>query len=261
MMIRCYLAVLRITIREALVYRVDLLADLLSAAILLGIYYFLWRAVFQTSPTIQGLDISFMTGYIALVQIVQGFIQTEIIEYEIADEVRDGSIALELIRPYGFMFYCYLKAYSRALLGALLISLPIFLFALFALDLPLPPWWRLGVFLMSLNLGFAVNAALSFLVGLAAFPLRSNEGILQLKRFILTLLSGNLFPIVLLPGLLGEITGLLPFRATVDVPIGIYMGTLPPTMLFFQAGWALSLAFLGHLCFLVARRKLAILGG
>jgi ABC-2 type transport system permease protein len=247
--------------REALTYRVDLIADLLSSAILLGIYYFLWQAVFEARPTIEGLDFTFMTSYIALARIVQGFVQTEPLEYEIAHRVEEGSISLDLLRPYNLQICYYLKAYSQSLISALLISVPILAFSLFALRLAAPEPLRCGIFLLSLHLGFAVNAGLSFLVGLAAFPLRNNEGIAQLKKFITTLLSGNLFPIVLLPSLIKDFNGLLPFRAIIDVPIGIYLGHLPPTLLVFQALWAVALGLLGYLLFLRARRRLVVLGG
>jgi ABC-2 type transport system permease protein len=260
-MLRSIRAILKLNLREALAYRADLLADLLSALILLAIYYFLWRAVFEVRPSIQGLDFEFMVGYIVLVRVVRGFSQTEVIEDKIASRVRDGAIAIDLLRPYSLQLYYYLQAYGHSLLGALLISLPIFILALVALDLPFSTPARLLLFLVSLQLGFAVNAALSFFVGLAALPLKNNEGVVQVKRFIISLLSGNLFPIVLLPGPLRAITELLPFRATVDIPVGIYLGNLPPTMLLFQGFWAVILGAAAHLLFLAARRRLVILGG
>ncbi len=261
MKFRCYRAILLLSWREALTYRIDLIADLLSSAVLLGVYYYLWQAVFEARPIIRGLDFTFMTSYIALVRIIQGFVQTEPLEYEIAHRVKEGSISLDLLRPYNLQIYYYLKAYSQSMVSALLISVPILIFSLSALRLPTPEPLHCGLFLLSLHLGFAVNAGISFLVGLAAFPLKNNEGITQLKKFITTLLSGNLFPIILLPGPMKDLNEFLPFRAIVDGPIGIYLGYLAPTVLVFQALWAVALGLLGYLLFLRARRRLVVLGG
>lgn len=254
-------AILKLNLREALAYRADLAVDLLSGFILLGIYYYLWGAVFEARPEIQGLDFAFMTGYIALVRIVQGFAQTESLEDEIAQRVQDGSIALDLLRPYSLQLYAVLRVYAQSLLGALLISAPLFVFSLWVLGLPLPPLPRAGLFLLSLHLGFLVNSGISFLIGIAAFFLRSNEGLVQLRRFAIALLSGSLFPLVLLPDFVYGLIAWLPFRAVVDVPIGVYLGTHSPLWLGFQALWGLGLWVLGAWLFGVARRRLTILGG
>lgn len=258
---RRYQAIIALQWREALTYRVDLLADLLSAGIWLAIQYFLWRAVFEAQPTVAGLDFEFMVSYIALVRIVQGFVQSGTIEEELARRVKDGSIAVDLMRPYNLQVAAYLQVYSRALLNAIIISVPIFIVALFVFKLNAPDPLRVGLFIVSLHLGLAVNAGISFLVGLVAFPLKNNEGAIQVRRFFTTALSGNLFPIVLMPGVLRDFAELLPFRAIVDVPIGIYMGHLPWTCVGFQALWAAALGLLGHILFLKAQRRLVILGG
>lgn len=249
---RRYQAIIALQWREALTYRVDLLADLLSAGIWLAIQYFLWRAVFEAQPTVAGLDFEFMVSYIALVRIVQGFVQSGTIEEELARRVKDGSISIELLRPYNLQVALYLHAYSQALVQVLSISVPIFIVALFVFKLNVPDLLRLGLFLVSVHLGLAVNAGLSFLVGLVAFPFKNNEGAIQARRFVTTVLSGNLFPIVLLPEILRDFTEFLPFRAIVDVPIGIYLGHLPATFLAFQALWALGLGLVGHVLFLRA---------
>lgn len=261
MRMRKYGAIIWLHWREALTYRIDLFADLFSTAIWLAVQYFLWRAVFEAQPIIAGLDFEFMVSYIALVRIVQGFVQTSALEDELARRVRDGSISGDLVRPYNFQIAAYLQGYSQALLKTISISVPIFVVALFVFGLTVPDPLRFGLFPVSLHLGLAVNSGLSFLVGLAAFPLKSNEGVVQVRRFVATVLSGNLFPIALLPGLLREIAVSLPFRAIVDVPIGIYMGYLSWVYLVFQALWAMGLGLLGHMLFLKARRQLVILGG
>lgn len=258
---RTYQAIIALHWREALTYRVDLFANLLSAGIWWAIQYFLWRAVFEAQPTVAGLDFEFMVSYIALVRVVQGFVQAGTLEEELARRVKDGSISVELMRPYHLQIAAYLQAYSQALLNAVIVSMPLFVIALLVFKLSVPDPLRLGLFIASVHLGLAVNAGLSFLVGLAAFPLKNNEGVIQVRRFITTVLSGNLFPIALMPKILRDFTELLPFRAIVDVPIGIYMGRLPWTLLGFQALWAIALGLLGYGLFLKARRRLVIFGG
>lgn len=202
-----------------------------------------------------------MTGYIALVRVVQGFAQTESLEDELAQRVQDGSIALDLLRPYSLQLYSVLRVYAHSLLGALLISVPVFLFSLFALGLPLPSLPQAVLFLLSLPLGFLVNVGISFLIGVAAFFLRSNEGLVQLRRFVVALLSGSLFPLVLLPDLVYGLIAWLPFRAVVDVPVGVYLGTHSLLWLGFQGIWALGLWLAGAWLLQLGRRRVTILGG
>jgi ABC-2 type transport system permease protein len=252
---------LKIGFLEGFAYRLDLVMALLSSLILIGIYYFLWGAVFKLRPLIDDMDFSFMVSYICLVQIIQRFSQTEHLERDIAEQVRDGSIATQLMRPWSFQVYSYLTVYARSLFSFVMTSIPLFLFSFFLLGLKFPGFLNLLLFILSLQLAFLVSAGLSFLVGLAAFYLRSNEGVIQVKDFIATILSGALVPLAMFPNWLERLSSLLPFQTIVAVPIGIYTGTMSVEALLLQLFWAAALLILGKSLFLAARRKLEILGG
>ena len=253
-------ALMRVQWRENVTYRVDFVIDLVGSLIAVAVYYFLWRAVFLARPGAGGLDLAFMVSYIVLVQIVEALTDPPDIARALAAEVTEGSVVLHLLRPYSLQlrFLAQTLAAVGWRIGWVVVPL---VFVGVAASIRLPTPGQFGWFLLSLPLALAVNLCIATLVGLGAFWLRQNEGLVQVRLFAQEFSSGALVPLVLFPGPLAQLAEWLPFRAVVDVPLGLYLGYHRPDVLLGQAGWAIGLWTLTALVFNRARRKLVILGG
>lgn len=253
-------AILAVQLRMALGFRADLVLQLIRSFLSIVVYYYLWRAVFVAHPQAGGLDFTFMVTYIMLVQVVRNLTRPPDLARELAQQIQEGGIAVHLVRPYNLYLYFLAETLGAVAWRVVWVVLPIFLVAL-ALRFPLASPVQIGLFLVSLPLALVTDLSIEVALGLAAAWLRQNEGLIQFRNFLQSFFSGALVPLALLPPPLGVLAHRLPFRSTVDVPLGLYLGYLGPESLMIQASWALGL-WLFSLCLLVrARKRLTILGG
>ncbi len=85
-----------------LAYRTNYYSGILIYTINIGAYYFLWQAIYSGKENIESLSISQMTTYIAIAWMARAFYFNNI-DREIAMEIQEGRVAVELIRPYNYL--------------------------------------------------------------------------------------------------------------------------------------------------------------
>lgn len=253
-------AIFAIYLRETMSFRADVIIQLLRSILSIGVYYYLWRAVFAARPHAGGLNFSFMVAYIVLVQIVQNLTRPPDIARELAQAVQEGSIAIHFLRPYNMQFFFLAQTLAIVIWRAIWVVIPLLVTGMAASRLLVNPA-KAGLFLLSLPLALVVNVSIETILGLAAVWLRQNEGLVQLRSFVQRFFSGALVPLALFPKPLAVLASWLPFRSTVDIPIGIYLGYLGPEALAIQAFWTIGLWFLATFMLARAQRHLSIFGG
>jgi ABC-2 type transport system permease protein len=99
----------------------------------------------------------------------------------------------------------------------------------------------LPLLLLSIALAWALNFLAQIAFGALAFFLDQSLGIFNVWFALWSLLSGYLFPLALLPGAIGGVVELLPFRGMLAVPTEIAAGQLVGLAAIeavaLQAGW------------------------
>ena len=98
--IKTYLTFTRNTLKTILSYRANVIMFVLGDAMILAVTYYLWKAIFNSSPDkiLKGFSFEEMIIYVLLSFIVAIVVNPEI-NGTIYREVKDGSIAMNLIRP------------------------------------------------------------------------------------------------------------------------------------------------------------------
>src|SRR6476646_2099846 len=94
-----YLEMVRVRFLMMLAYRSDYYTGILIYSINIGAYYFLWEAIYGEKQHIQGLSVVQMTTYVAIAWMARAFYFNNI-DREMALEIMEGKVAVELIRPY-----------------------------------------------------------------------------------------------------------------------------------------------------------------
>lgn len=97
-----YLAMIRMRFLMMLAYRTDYYTGILIYSINIGAYYFLWNAIYGDKSSIEGLSSMQMTTYVAVAWMARAFYFNNI-DREIANEIKDGKVAIEMIRPYNYL--------------------------------------------------------------------------------------------------------------------------------------------------------------
>jgi ABC-2 type transport system permease protein len=263
--IRPALSFVRIGFLNMLAYRARYYVGVLTYLFNVAVYYFIWRAVFRQSPAVAGLSLPEMITYVAVGWTIRSFYFNEI-DRDIAGQVQEGRLAMNLIRPVNFQTVMVFDAAGQSAFRAVLFTLPIGVVVaiLFHVRPPVSPGAG-ALFLLSAVLSFFLVAALNFLVGLIAIRTKSILGILRAKYLVLEILSGLLIPTTLFPEPLRSILLASPFPHINFTPATLYLGKATggaaARLLIVQASWTVGLMALGQWVWARSRHRITIQGG
>lgn len=263
-----YSAFLRASFLKLLAYRLRYFTGILSYLVYVTTYYFLWKAVYahaSADGAIGDFRLAELLTYVVVGWLGRSFYFNNV-DREIADLVEDGQISLALARPVSFQGMMVAGAVGESLFRLLFFSLPIG--AVLALVYPVQApasALHLAAFLVSLVGSLLVLVHLNFLVGISALKLKSIQGVIRAKHYLLELLSGLLIPVSLFPGWLQEASPWLPFQYISYLPSTIYLGRVEGVDLWralcVQLLWAVFLALLSAFLWTRATRRLTVQGG
>ena len=263
--IRPALSFVRIGFLNMLAYRARYYVGVLTYLFNVAVYYFIWRAVFRNTPTVVGLTLPQMITYVAVGWTIRSFYFNEI-DRDIAAQVQEGRLAMNLIRPVDFQTVMIADAAGQSAFRAALFTVPIGI--VIVLLFPVQPPASLaagGLFLLSALLSFFLVAALNFVVGLIAIWTKSIAGILRAKYLVLEMLSGLLIPTTLFPQPFRSILFASPFPHINYTPAALYLGKAvgaeAARLLLLQAAWTVVLLFLGQVVWRRSRHRITIQGG
>jgi ABC-2 type transport system permease protein len=182
---------------------------------------------------------------------------------DIDDRIRTGDVIVDLQRPVDFQLWWFGHDAGRAAHMVLARGIPPFVFGMVVLGIHPPASLASGaLFVVSLALAYAVSFAWRFLISLSGFWLLDTRGAHSLAGGIVTVASGALIPLPLLPDAVAGVVRVLPFAAMVQTPFDVFTANRPaPGALLSQAAWAVGLLVLGRIVLHRAVTKLVVQGG
>lgn len=260
-----YLDFIRIRFLTMLAYRVNYYTGILIYALNIGVNYFTWQAIYGDGDSLGGFSAAQMTTYIAVSWMARAFYFNNL-DREISTDIRDGSIAIQFIRPYNYVLVKMMQGLGEGMFRFMLFMIPGMAIAmlLFPVQLPTDPAAWAG-FLVMLFFSFLINSQINVITGLSAFFVENNEGMMRMKRVIVDLFSGLIIPISLFPGWLSSILKLLPFQAITYLPGSVFTGRVQGVgiwnVLGIQIFWFLALLIPIVWLYHAARQRLFVQGG
>ncbi|WP_019123821.1 ABC transporter permease [Brevibacillus massiliensis] len=264
-MAKLYAELIRIRFLTMLAYRVNYYSGIIIYGINIGAYYFLWGAIYGDQQSLGGMTAEQMTVYVAIAWMSRAFYFNNI-DQEIAQEVREGKVAIELIRPYNYLSVKLAQALGEGMFRMLFFAVPGMILAGLILPIHFPPTlghW--GVYLLSLIMAFIINTQINLLTGILTFFLFRNEGMMRAKRVVVDLLSGLILPISFFPVWAQTLMGFLPFQVINYYPSKIFSGAIAMSdvagVLWLQFAWIAILYLPITLLWRRARRNLVVQGG
>ena len=261
----------RIGFVNILAFRLRYYTGIITYLINVTVYYFIWKAVYgpasgaSAGATLAGYNLPQMLTYVSIGWIIRSFYWNTI-DQEMAYEVLEGKIAMEFIKPLSVQWMWIARAAGESTFRLILLTAPTAL--VIALMFPVhgpSSTAHFALFLVSAAGSFLLMAAINFMIGTCAIPLKSILALIRAKFWLIELLSGLLIPLSFFPGPLQKISHWLPFEHIAYTPLQIYLGKLGLA----DAGWALArelgwvalLLWLGHLWWDRATQKITIHGG
>jgi ABC-2 type transport system permease protein len=262
---RLYVAFARVGFVNTLAYRLRYYTGIVTYFIYVSVYYFIWKAIYAHSASIEGFDFAHLLTYIGVGWIIRSFYFNNI-DQELAYQVIEGRLAMDLIKPVNIQMMYVARAVGESVFRLALLTIPtaVVLFLVYPLRLP-AGWGHAGVFLVSVCMSSLIVAAINFAVGTFALRLQSILGLLRAKFFLLELFSGLLLPMTFFPHALQKALDFLPFQYISYVPMLIYLGKLNggglARAIAIQIFWVAALLALGDALWRWSTRKLIIQGG
>lgn len=265
LLLGAYLDFIRIRFLTMLAYRVNYYTGILIYTMNIGVNYFTWMAIYGDGASLGGFSAAQMTTYVAVSWMARAFYFNNL-DREISTDIRDGSIAIQFIRPYNYVLVKMMQGLGEGMFRFLLFMIPGMGIAmlLFPVQLPTDPAAWAG-FLTMLVFSFLINSQINVITGLSAFFVENNEGMMRMKRVLVDLFSGLIIPISLFPEWLGSVLKLLPFQAITYLPGSVFTGRVQGVgiwnvlgiQLFWFAALLIPIVMLHH----AARRRLFVQGG
>lgn len=220
-----YLAVARLSFQERIAYRGETLVALLASFARFGLAAVLWGAVYAGRAEVGGLSLAEMTAYYLAATLLSSVDQSEGYAWEFAEEIRSGCFAKYLSRPVSPLGWFLAVSAGRSLARAALA-----LAAALALSLALPGAFAapspagVAACLPVLALGLSALAALNFMTSILAFRFQDIAAFHMVKTTLVSLLSGAIVPLAIMPAALRGALSLTPFPALAGLPAELWLG-------------------------------------
>lgn len=265
LLLGAYFDFIRIRFLTMLAYRVNYYSGILIYTLNIGVNYFTWKAIYGGGESLGGFTSAQMTTYVAVSWMARAFYFNNL-DREISSDIRDGSIAIQFIRPYNYVLVKMMQGLGEGLFRFLMLMIPGMVVAilLFPVELPTDPAAWIG-FLVMLFFSFLISSQINVITGLSAFFVENNEGVMRMKRVIVDLFSGLIVPISLFPGWLSSVLDVLPFQAITYLPGSVFTGRVQGVgiwnVLGIQVFWFLVLLIPIVWLYYAARKRLFVQGG
>lgn len=192
----------------------------------------------------------FVLYYLCML-LLTSFITSHIM-WELATEIKEGQFSSILVRPISFFQYTFFRNLAWRVIRPMLFA-PIFMVLLWAYrgyltDAHVYLGWE---FWVSVILGHFVSYTFVVLMSMIALFVQEATSIFELYYVPMLFLSGQLFPVSLLPPWAKVLTKAFPFYYTTGAPTEMLVGRLAgPAMreaLIWQLGWIIVGYFLARI--------------
>jgi ABC-2 type transport system permease protein len=260
-----YFEFARAAFLKMLAYRLRYFTGIITYFVNVSVYYFIWRAIYSASKVVAGYDLPQILTYVAVGWIIRSFYFNNI-DRDMATEVLEGRIALNLIKPVNAQLMYLSQSAGECFFRALMFTLPIAI--AIAWIYPVRPPASIeaaAMFVPSCVLSLLIFSLINFIIGTLALQIVSIVGVIRAKYFIVEFTSGLLIPMTFFPEKLQRVLSFLPFQHISYTPLQIYLGKESGwhawQAVALQALWVAVLYLSGKACWNHSMRRLSILGG
>ncbi|HTV58618.1 MAG TPA: ABC-2 family transporter protein [Verrucomicrobiae bacterium] len=255
----------RVGFVNILAFRLRYFTGIVTYFLNVTVYYFIWSAVFRSTSSIGGYSLPQILTYVSVGWIIRSFYWNTI-DQEMAYEVIEGKIAMDLIKPVSVQWMWIARAMGESAFRLALLTLPTAIVVALVFPVQAPSsrenFW---LFVLAVIGSFFLMGAINFMIGTCAIPLKSILALIRAKYWLIELLSGLLIPMSFFPARIQSVLAWLPFEHIAYTPLQIYLGKLGHRQALAALGtewfWVFALLLAAHLWWDRAVQKITIQGG
>ena len=267
MNLKKYLTLTRAGAMETLQYRASAVVIVLGNLLYLTIVYFLWKAIYASSPS---EVVNGMTFYDTLIYLVLAAALAASIEmytvWMIGRDIQSGKIVLDLLKPMEYRSFYFWSMAGSMVMNFLMTFIPTFI----AVEIMTHGAIHLGMnivwFLIALVFAVLINYSIDFIVSTICLFTESIWGINIMKQVIIMLLSGATIPLAFFPDKLRAVVDHLPFQSIYNAPLSLLLDSTGDvrkavTTLATQLMWCVVMTVISKLFWNVSVKQITVNGG
>src|SRR5262249_682958 len=230
--LRKYWRIYRVSLTERLVYRGDFFLSTILCFLLMVTTILLWQAIYAGAQenTIAGFTQRQMIAYLLLVHVGRMFSSMPGLAYGIARDIREGTLKKYLLQPLDMLSYllAYRAAHKTAYIATTSIpyGLLFFLCRDYFTELASPSVELVVAYIASLLLAFVIGFFFETCMGMVGFWFLEVSSLMYVINTVNFFVSGQMFPLDLLPSWLAVPLKMLPFQYLAYFPTAVLVGKI-----------------------------------
>jgi len=244
-----YWEVSKTYMKAQLVWRADVIFNMLFTISKVLFAYLLWGIIFQNRETIGAFTFHGMLSYYIVNSFLSQLDMSGGISSEIHDRIRNGTFSKYMVIPVGVQKYFMAMELGKVLFYLLFDFLAaviwIFVFRIEFVFTDNPLVFACAVLMAVLGMLFMVQ--LNYFLGLLTLKYQGINTFLMIKNNLISLVTGGIVPLALFPELAVKIMKVLPFYYVTYLPSMLLTGMCREEAaagLCVIAAWCLLMQFL-----------------
>ena len=231
-MLRIYRRFWQVNWAEQWQYRANLLMYLLYWLVSPIVYLAVWTSIANSQGSVQGMTANdFVTYYLVLLVVDQ--LTSDITLHLLATKIQDGTISGELLRPVHPILTNTLvnNIAFKALIFLAFLPVWLLLCLLFQPDFSAVTLAQIVMAVPLIVTGFAINFLFGASITCLAFWTTRVHSLAEFYFAACILFAGQFIPLQLMPPVIQQIAGFLPFQYFIYLPVQTILGEIPPASL------------------------------
>jgi ABC-2 type transport system permease protein len=267
--LRKYAKILRVSLTERLTYRGDFFLSTILRFLPMVTTILLWEAIYAGAGQMQlsGFNRREMIAYLLLVHISRMFSSMPGLAPGIARDIREGTLKKYLLQPIDMIAYLvsYRAAHKVAYIATSALPYGLLFFVCRGYFDGFPDPWTFVGYLVALVLGFVIGFFFEAAIGMVGFWFLEVTSFLYVVNTLNFFVSGQMFPLDLLPPFWAGLLKALPLQYMAYFPATIFLGKVTGQRLviglLIEAAWSLVFILLSRWLFRVGLRRYSAYGG
>lgn len=258
-----YMTLIQCSFKQQIQYKWNLLFHIIGNFLRIYIKVCIWKALLTAGKGIES-DFKSLAAYTVLATMVILLTKSSVAG-DLADRVRSGMIAVDLIRPISLKWYFFFRQMGGNLFDFFFEGVLIAFLSWVIWELPFPGIRVILPFIPCLMGGIVIMFYIQYIFGLLVFWMKDGTYTNMITYALFVLFSGIEIPLWFYPDWLRTIGEFLPFRYIVHEPITIWLGQKSGReivmTLIVQGFWLLVLYMVERCLWSFIKKKLEIQGG
>ena len=224
--IKKYCEVAKINFKGCIIWRFDILANLLLTVTKITFAYILWKAVFGKKDVIGGFTFYSMLTYYVTGAFLSGADMSKKISTEICTRVISGTFSKYIIIPVNIQIYFMAQNFGRLIFYLLLNMISLFTW-IFILQISFSftnNMYYLGTAAVMALLGLIFMTEFQFFIGILSFKFLEISMFRIIVDNIMVFITGAAIPLSLLPEAVTAVMRIFPFYYIIYLPSMLAIG-------------------------------------